>query len=128
MKKYIIILIIAATCFSLGRYTAPKPKVEEHKTQDVITHETIVVVKRPDGTTESTTTVDSHSKSDTSKIIIPTKISTLTVYGLAGVDTTSRLLKPIYGVEVSKQIIGSIRLGAFGMTNGVVGLTIGMDF
>jgi hypothetical protein len=34
----------------------------------------------------------------------------------------------MYGISVHREFIGPITLGAFGLTNGTVGLSIGVNF
>ena len=35
---------------------------------------------------------------------------------------------PLYGISANKEFIGPITIGAFGLTNGTIGLSIGVNF
>jgi len=126
--NYIVCGLLAlAVAFAFGRYTAPKqPKeVEIVKVKDtkVVTQ----VIKNPDGTVITTTTNETHSNTSVDKksaAVLPS----WKVDALAGVDTTNVKGGIVYGVGVSKQFIGPVSLGVWGLTNGVVGASVGITF
>ena len=145
----IYILVLVGLAFSTGRYTTPK-KVEtlerivtvevEKTTQDTHIAENThkIETKKPDGTitietiiaenTDTTTKIEKKEKEDKlDKTSVEARSSSLIVSAMVGMDIT----KPValtYGAEISSNILGPIRLGAFGMTNGVVGCTVGLTF
>lgn len=128
MNKYTLILVATAVAFSAGRFSAPKAKVEEKKSQAVDTHETIVVVKRPDGSSTTSTVIDSHRKTDSQTITTPQKAGGLTISALIAMQSADRGFRPLYGMEISKQVLLNTRIGIFGLTDGTVGISLGLDF
>lgn len=93
----------------------------------------IVTVTRtvtlPDGTKDETTTVTDRSttKHQESTTLV-TAIPTLNVSGLVANDFSTGVLKPVYGISVSKQIIGPFTVGGFALTNGTIGVSVGLNF
>ncbi len=142
--------------FAGGRYLTPtKVKVEkqivevEKKVKDTESEKnhhketTVVEITRPDGTKETTTkTVEdsqanrkTSEKDDTSRKETDTKETTyatqkIHVMGMAGtlIPTDLKQLAPIYGLSISKDFIGPLNIGAFGFTNHVFGLSVGISF
>lgn len=145
-KLFILYAVCILAAFAAGRYSVQAPEVhtsagikEEIKqdaNKDTQTHQTTVSVKTPDGTTKTTTTIDTTTKdkmdtaiATTTKVdqtIIPPKIETLNVSFMAGVDFSRQAT--VYGASVNKQLLGPITIGLFGLTNSTVGLTVGMSF
>ena len=135
--KIILASSAAVAFFMLGRYSNQKPdvktntSVDQNKNVEKNTHKVIVQVKNPNGSETTTTTVDS-----TTNIISKVKTnqqattsyssSTLTVSALIG--TSIHDFKPIYGALVSKQYGNTINVGVFGMTNGTMGVELGISF
>jgi hypothetical protein len=131
--------------FVAGRYSATqKPEVKTVSSVQDVTKEasnkdthsvtTTKVIQQPDGAkeTDTTTTVDTVAHNtdvitDTSKVttdVIPPKTNTVNVSALAAIDNWT----PYYGVSVSKQVLGPITVGGFGLTNGTLGISIGINF
>lgn len=143
--KYKVILIVVSlvTAFAVGRYSAQKPssKLQESvvtdtnqsKDQDTIKKTTIE--KHPDGV--ETTTIVEETKTNTirntdqslslDKTVTAPKINTLNISVLGGVDF-SEAPKTVYGLSVTKDIIGPVSIGVFGLTNSTVGASIGLSF
>lgn len=141
--KVIIGLIVVFTAFAAGRYSAPEKiktvTVEvEKKTKETDTtkevHRTITTIERPDGTKETTITEDTatEKKSNTTddKSLTSTKEitkgSSTTILALLGVDFNSPGV--LYGVSVSRPVIGPISIGVWTFTNKTAGLGIGLAF
>lgn len=120
--KVIIGSTLLVAAFAFGRYSV-KPQTIT-KVKEVIKHQVIVRIKHPDGTSETTITTDKETKE---KAVTSTSHSKANISALGGVDVTAKL-QPIYGIAINKEFIGPITIGAFGLTNGVVGLSIGMNF
>lgn len=142
-KNRILISVIAlALAFATGRYTVQSPTIKAtvHQVEDTNTqtaekeHKKIVIVEKAgEKTTTITDDVDTSIKQDrhddvkSVETITPPKTGTLNLSALAGVDSLNRF-KPIYGAAVTKQVLGPITIGAFGMSNSVVGLSVGITF
>jgi hypothetical protein len=138
--KVIGVLLILMATFAAGRYSAQKPATNTttntvtHETEHQNQHEVIVTIKAPDGTTRTTETIDTNTQvqeaqdTKTQQIVVPPKTNTLNVSVLVGNDFSKLSIQPLYGVSVSKQLLGPLTVGAFGLTNGVIGVSIGLNF
>lgn len=146
--KYKIIIIVAAllTAFAFGRFSAPTKVVTKIQTvevekkqenQDAKEHEVVTIVKKPDGTSTTTITKNEDTKTqetstnntDISEEKTVTKSgSRITVSALAGLSVSSLSSAPVYGLSVSKTILGPIAIGAFGFSNGLGGISLGLNF
>lgn len=143
--KVILGITAILTAFSFGRFSAPVKTVTETKVvevekktedKDITDHKKVVIVKNKDGSSTTTVTDDRDSKSkqtdntqvssDTTKITIKEGART-TITAMAGVSIT-QVGTPIYGASVSRTIMGPIAIGAFGLSNGVGGVTLGLNF
>ena len=141
--KILLSALALALAFATGRYTVQKPAIKEtvHEVQAVDTrvdtneHKKIIVDEKPGGEKITTITDDtatdekqaSHDDVSADITVTPPKINTLNISALAGVDPLNSF-KPVYGTAVTKQILGPVTIGAFGMSNGVVGLSVGISF
>jgi hypothetical protein len=139
--KWIILgaIVLAALSYALGRYTGRSPTIQTQtkidETEKTHTHqqETITEVKKPDGTDTTVTTIttvkDETNKTDTDVTtkIIPQKPK-LNVSLLAATSVHDPLTAPTYGLSVSKEFLGPVTLGVFGLTNGMIGVSVGMNF
>lgn len=142
--KILIAMLALAASFAFGRYTVNSTtkttedtKVDTTIDSDKNKHKetTTVTIELPSGEkrTTTTTTEDSntikHSAQEVTQHIDQTITkgdSYLNVSALAGLDVSK--MRPVYGASVSKEMLGPITLGAFGMTNGLIGLSIGLNF
>jgi hypothetical protein len=109
----------------------------------------ITEITRPDGTKEKTTrhvevtstnkTTDNEKKvreelvketKETESKLVESKHPGVTISALAGLDVTnlSTPQKPVYGGLVQKSVLGPIGVGAFGLSNGIGGMAIGLSF
>jgi hypothetical protein len=136
----LLALLLAVIFFALGRYTSKTittttdKKVDEVKDTNTQKHEVITEVKKPDGTVTTVTVIDSarstqdHKDSDTlTKTTITTDKPKYNVSLLAATTIHEPFGPPSYGISVSKEFIG-LRVGAFGLMNGTIGLSVGVDF
>lgn len=124
---------------AIGNYFAVKPStslIETTKTdtqKDVKTHKETKITKDPKGNEITTIVEDTDSNtnrtkdSNINKTVTQPRNNILNVSALAGNDFKD-VFKPIYGVSVNKEFIGPITLGVFGMTNSVIGLSVGVNF
>lgn len=142
--KVIIIIVGLAATFAAGRYSVSsvdtkskevvKTDTQKDTTQD--TKKTTTIEKTPDGkeitTIQEETVTNTHKSTDkvdqssTSVVAQPRK--TLNISGLAAMDFSGHIPTPVYGASISKEILGPITIGAIGLTNGVIGVSIGLDF
>lgn len=142
--KIIISIIVLTAVFASGRYSVSsvdtkskevvKTDTQKDTTQDKKKKTTIE--KTPDGkeittieeetVTNTKQTTDKTDQSSTS--VIANARKTLNVSGLASLDLSSRSVMPVYGASISKEILGPVTVGVFGLTNGVIGVSIGLDF
>jgi hypothetical protein len=132
-----------ALAFATGRYSVRSSTVKQVVTEKETTnvdakkdmHKKIVIVKQPTGVT--TTTITEETATDTKTLtndqlqavttVTPPKVGTLNVSALAGLDA-EHSFKPAYGISVTKQVLGPLSVGAFGLTNGVMGVSLGISF
>lgn len=129
VNKILIGLVLLLTSFSIGRYTAPKSTSETKTIDRTHTVTQIVTVKAPDGTTKTITTIDQHETEKTDKLVSTTPTrpkNNLSV--LASSDFSTRGLAPKYGASFTREFIGPITVGAFGLQSGIIGLSIGVNF
>lgn len=142
--KVIIASAVVLVAFASGRYSAyTKPdisiKTDETKQTntdtDKDTHKVTTVTKTPDGKSVTTivedTTTNTKKTTDSTKtvdqIVTQPKHSLINISALASLDTADGF-KPVYGISANKELIGPITVGAFGLTNGVIGLSVGLNF
>lgn len=136
--SYILVVILA---FALGRYTATTQtvKVETHAdtrvTDDKDIHKVEVITKEPTGIMTDTITTDTIDLKqiaktvDTTQTTTQTKASRLNISALAGTDLSKGLnITPVYGAAITKDVLGPVSIGAFGLTNGTMGVSIGISF
>lgn len=118
----------------LAYYLAPPRIKTVETTKEVIKKDiqTIIrTVKQPNGVEETTTTIVDRtvSKEKSSRTeSAPAPRKNLNVSALVTNDFSDGEFKPVYGVSVSKEVLGPITIGAFGLTNGTIGLSVGVNF
>jgi hypothetical protein len=139
--------------FAAGRWTGPekiKTVVQtvtvEKKTDDQTKKEqdhkkyTVVETTTPNGTKTKTTTItddrgvtstdkstDNTDTTQTKSKEVDKSSSKLTLQVLAGLNITAPGT-PTYGLSVSRNLLGPIVVGVFGMTNHTAGFSIGLTF
>jgi hypothetical protein len=147
--KIIAAVVLLLGAFAFGRFSAPeKVKIQtvevEKKTEDkqAASHDdkvtTITQVQKPDGTKTTTTVIadvkdvhvddkktDDVTKTETKEI--DRSSAKVTVSALMGVNITNPGV-PMYGISISKPILGPITVGVFGFQNGLVGASVGLTF
>jgi hypothetical protein len=141
-QNILIGILLLLVAFAIGRYTTQATvitktvtKTDETQHLNEHQHETIVEKKSPDGTDTVVTTIDS-AQSDTVQTDTITQSQTKTVTGsskinlsaLATTNIHSPFGAPAYGLSVSKEVAGPITAGLFGLSNGTVGISIGINF
>ena len=123
LNRFVLYSVACFLAFLFGRHTS-KLDCAKQEVKEVITYRTIVRTKKPGGETKTVVTEEINSNTKT----ITKPPPKLNVSALAGIDTATSLLKPIYGISISKEFMGPITVGAYGLTNGVVGLSVGVNF
>lgn len=143
--KVILSVVVVTVAFAFGRYTAPSDTVKTKETQqtdtntqtDTTTKKTTTIEEDPSGkkkTTieEDTTTTTKKEKNKTTNIeqsVTPSNKDILNVSALVATDGFSLSnITPVYGVSVTKNLLGPITVGAFGLTNKTIGVSIGVNF
>lgn len=138
-KKVFIFAVIIVASFAVGMYSAKlnvaeSKKQTEKEIEKEVTEETVIIKeKRPDGGEKTTITTKKETKTVTNETKNSTstkgtsKRRTLTINALAGVSTND-LSKPIYGFSVTKEVLGPVTVGAWGLTNGTLGVSLGLSF
>lgn len=132
MNKNILLAIVAVSAglgwfgakYHYSQATSTSTVVEKNHTQTVI-----VTVKKPNGEVRTTETIDSHTNThQTESIKIPVNTAKTNVGLLVANDFTNSIPKLIYGVSVSKELLGPITIGVFGYADRRIGVSIGLNF
>lgn len=140
IKAVLGLLLAAGLGYASGRYVQPSKIVIETKevvkTVTVVKHDTVTVtkqIKRPDGTTETDTTTTDKDVDSTNNTVVDTTSETITnskpqwkATAQAGYNFSS--IKPVYGAEVDRRIIGPIFAGAWGNSDHTAGLAVTVEF
>jgi hypothetical protein len=145
-NKYILAAVGLLAAFASGRYSVQAPTVKTQVTQqattdtqaDKDTHRetTTITEKQPDGVVKTTTKVtedivakkDTESKIDTriQQTVTPPEVNMLNISLLAGIDFSRQV--PVYGASINKQLLSVFTIGAFGLSNGTIGASVGLNF
>lgn len=128
LRNILIGVLVVILAFLLGRSTAPvkiEEKVKVEKAIDTIT--VVKEIKRPDGTIEKETTQVDKSKitSQKSTTVESAKAMNKVALGM-GYDFKDK--SQVYNLSYERRLVGNIWVGAFGVSNGTVGLTVGLEF
>lgn len=143
--KVIGCLVALLAAFAVGRFTG-RPSAPAVHTIETLqtesetktnkdTHKTTVITKKPGGEETTTITEDTVTTADRKRdsvahldqTVTPPRVAPLNLSILAGVDPTNSF-KPVYGLSLSKQVLGPITVGVFGLTNHNVGVSLGLNF
>lgn len=131
----IIIIVIA---FYVGKHYSPT-KVEtkvitvEVEKAKIVEKKVIVEKVNPDGSKTTVTTIDTNTEKQTTTasnntVTKENKKQPLSVYAMGGLDVTNPSGGFIVGAHVSKQLLGPLSFGLFGLTNGTAGISLGLSF
>lgn len=127
--RFYAYFFVTVAAFAVGRYSATMAvRQEVHTNQAVATHRQVIRTKRPDGTVQTVSTTDTSSQTQTSSITVKTPGSKANISLLAGTDLSERPLAPVFGVSITKEVLGPISVGIFGLNNGVAGVSVGLSF
>ncbi len=125
-QKILGIAFIASLAIA---YIAGHKSISNNKTDTTETDHTkttIITIKEPNGTTKTTTTIDDKKNKDTISII-PIKTQKTNISAIIAEDFKHKDI-PLYGISFTREFIGPVTLGAFGLTNGTIGLSVGVSF
>lgn len=136
-EKILIGSLALLAAFAIGRYSVPTKVLEKSSkvvNSDLNKHTDTIVVetKKADGSS----VIETHTVSDSNKVVkLEEEKSTETtrhggrvrLLALGGASITSIGL-PVYGASISTNITGPIVIGGWGISSGVVGVSVGMDF
>jgi len=147
--KVISVLLITVTAYAFGRWSAPEKIVEKRvevvrvdKSVDTNKDQRKEVVKhtvtKPDGTTETTETTVTDTKKKTEVTVSTEKnvstektvtfsTSKVTIMALVGSELSLPLV-PIYGLSITKPVLGPVTAGAWGFSNRTFGVSVGLTF
>lgn len=156
--KIIISAISLLVAFGFGRFSAPtkvikevETKIVEVKVEDTKTdtsrnrrvEKIITETTRPDGTkvvetrivdasqTERSTekeTATNRTESSRNLEVVERDSGSTSISVLAALGKDSSFTTPIYGAHAQRRILGPISVGVFGLTTGVVGASLGLQF
>lgn len=132
--KIISILILVVTAFAYGRYsvnTNTETKTNTETTKNTNTHKETTISKDKNGNEITKIVEDTVSKKiKDSEVNVEQQIqkrNALNISALVGTGLFNGLA-PVYGASISKEFIGPVTLGLFGLTNGIVGVSLGLNF
>lgn len=92
-------------------------------------HTVTVTIHEPNGETKTTTTTDDSKEIKSMSVQYAQASKSLTNISLSyGNDFRSTFPTPLYGLHVTRNILGPFTVGAYFLTNHVGGLTVGIDF
>ena len=150
VNKYVVgcSIVALAGSFACGRYSVSAPAVHTvidtkidtrtKEADNTHTQTKIVEVKAKDGTETKTTIIDQVKNDEISKVqdqtqhvdqtVTPPKKGTINVSALVGTRFLSPDGIPLYGASFTKEFIGPVTLGAWGLNNGTIGVSIGFNF
>jgi lipopolysaccharide export LptBFGC system permease protein LptF len=156
-QKVMVIASVALVSAAIGRYTAPEKIKIETKTVEVIKEvkvkdetetkkkdktytkttdtkptgektETVTIVEKDADKTKTDVTIAKDDNKSTDQIKEVTKSSGhLNLSVLAGVN----VLSPggmLYGGHITRDILGPINIGIWGLSNGTAGCSVGLTF
>lgn len=135
--------------FVFGRYSAPEKikiekqtvtvEVEKVKSENQTDlNATVTSIHKPDGTVITRKKISSltknsitqntakeHLTQEKTEII---KGSNVNVMALGAIDLSSLTRGIVYGVSISRPILGPITIGLFGFSSGIIGISGGLQF
>lgn len=142
--KLLLLSIALLLAFAAGRWLVPqKVKVitkVQTVVQTVVKHDThvrtvTIVTQKPDGTKITKTTVTHDSSTETGvkvehkkdhKKVVSTSQPQYEIAAIAGYDFHTS--HKVYGAMVSKQVLGPVNLGVWGLSNSEIGISVGVRF
>lgn len=157
-SKIFLAVVALATSAAVGRWSAPEKIKEVVKTVEVEKksdqtssntdrdrHKKTVITETiyPDGRKETKTVItddietkrqtDSKSEDEVAKNTdsereVTKSGSRLSISALAGTKLSFDATPPVFGGMISKEVLGPISIGVWGLSNGTAGASIGLSF
>ena len=115
-------LTILAVGVAAGYWLMPKKVIVKEKIK--YTDRVTVVVKKPDGTTETRIEDKSRTVTDEKTTVNAGR----NAYNLSLMASTDFKGNPSYGLSVDKEFLGPITVGVFATTSRTLGLRFGLNF
>lgn len=139
-NKIIIVVVLMVASFAGGRYLTPEKvvtktvTVEVEKSKENIKDNTIIVEEiKPDGTKKITTKKDIQTiivnkrENNTKENTETTNKSSSTILSVMGGVNVLNPTGMIFGGHVSRQLLGPLHIGIFGLTSGTFGASVGIE-
>lgn len=146
--KVLISVVVLVITFATGRWSATQKTVTTTKTvaqtdvkantKDTHTKTTITETKQVNGASMRVTVIDQVSDDKSTEnddtvtsqktVSVPVSKSKLNISVLGAEDFSRGFTQPTYGLSVNKEVLGPLTVGAFGLMNGTVGISVGLDF
>lgn len=135
LKRYKLHLIVAITFLIIGILAGNKMTPVETKVETIAKEavkERVVIqtrtVRSPDGTViieqKKTKDIDSVSQIETKQESRPAGKK----WHVSVDASVGRELKPFYGVQVERQLLGPVSVGVRATTEGTIGVVLGLSF
>lgn len=157
INKYVLVALVLGS-FAAGRYTLPAKVITTTQTvavdnktsaeQDDVNQSKHVVTKtktteKPDGSKVTTTVTTSDTNTDKDKKVASTDDSTITkattkevvnntstvnLSLMTGTKFSFGANPLVYGGSVTKQVLGPVTIGVWGLSSGEGGASVGLTF
>lgn len=134
LKNVAIVVVITAVLSAvITKYYFPKLQMQTVEVEKEVIKNNIVtvtkVVKDKDGneTTETTVVDKSTTKNTDSKVVSIAASKDWMISASAQTDFKEGL-KPVYGLQVQRRILGPFYLGATANTDRAIGVSVGFEF
>lgn len=131
MNKVLITLVPLLLVVFLGGFLTAKryyASTQDKSTETDINHTKthIIRITDPGGTVHEVTDVDSTTKSTTSTVSAVRNRTNISL--LISNDFSRSRITPDYGMAFSREVLGPVTIGLFGLTNKTLGVSVGLNF
>lgn len=133
--QVLLTILMCAVCFYLGvkaaEYYADSTTTSVKETTKNHTITTTITTKQPDGTTRTEQTIDSTTRESTNtevKQVKPVDQYKRSINLLVANDFSKPQVKIVYGLGFSMDLLPRVPVGVFGLSNGMVGASIGWRY
>jgi hypothetical protein len=136
MRNYIAVIVLAVIAYAAGRYMSPDKIKTEVKTVEVekivtkVQHKKVVIKENKDGSKETVIITDTKSdeKGKSNTDIKNKEVTNKGSFNISVLAGSSVPINGVLGISANKNILGPITVGAWGLTNGIAGLSLGINF
>jgi hypothetical protein len=119
-------VVASAMIFFLGRYSVKFDTTKTTMQDSKDTKNRTITTTKTVATTDSTTTDKGVIKVDTVTKVASKSTTNISVL-ISNAAVKDHFL-PTYGLSVTKEMVGPFTIGAFGITNGTLGISVGVNF